>query len=369
MIENAVKIISENESAATVGGYGIVFGGVDLEGEHFTADTDFMPDLVPNKLALYDHTQNKAVDTAIGTIPNENIVADEKGLFVKAELDRSREYVEQVLELVKKGVLGWSSGVVGHLARRDEDTEGKIIKWPIVGFSLTPTPAEPRTLGVERIKSLAKVYPDLEALLPEAAKDTATKGATEQGEQATLSDSSTEEGADMSDEDKKVDAVTHDEIEDLTGQVKAMSENMDKVLKWVDEQPPTNDGGTSIKVTQDEGDQKFGSFGEQLMAVKAAAMPGASIDPRLLGLNAKDASADKTTVVRLNETIGAQGGFLVQEDFAGQLTRQVYETGQLASRVRKIQVGANANGLTAWALNETARATGSRFGGDLIVSQ
>jgi HK97 family phage major capsid protein len=65
----------------------------------------------------------------------------------------------------------------------------------------------------------------------------------------------------------------------------------------------------------------------------------------------------------LNETIGAQGGFLVQEDFAGQITRQTYETGQLASKVRRIPVGPNANGLTAWAINETARATGSRFGG------
>jgi HK97 family phage major capsid protein len=137
---------------------------------------------------------------------------------------------------------------------------------------------------------------------------------------------------------------------------------MAKVLKWVDEQPAINDGG--VQVTKDEGDRKFATFGEQLMAVKNAAMPGATIDPRLLGLNAKDASDDqKTTIVRLNETIGAQGGFLVQEDFAGQITRQVYETGQLASRVRKIPVGANANGLTAWAINETARATGSRFGG------
>ncbi|MHC4868029.1 MAG: phage major capsid protein [Planctomycetota bacterium] len=144
--------------------------------------------------------------------------------------------------------------------------------------------------------------------------------------------------------------------------VKAVSDDMAKVLKWVDEQPAINDGG--VQVTKDEGDRKFATFGEQLMAVKNAAMPGATIDPRLLGLNAKDASDDqKTTIVRLNETIGAQGGFLVQEDFAGQITRQVYETGQLASRVRKIPVGANANGLTAWAINETARATGSRFGG------
>ena len=170
----------------------------------------------------------------------------------------------------------------------------------------------------------------------------------------------------MSDEkdDKKVDVVTHEEIEDLTGQVKSVSEGLEKVLKWVDEQPAINEPGTSIQVTKAEEDRKFKSFGDQLMAVRNAEIPGGETDSRLLGLSAKATAEErKTTIVRLNETIGAQGGFLVQEDFAGQLMRQVYETGQLASRVRKIPVGATANGLTAWAINETARATGSRFGG------
>jgi HK97 family phage major capsid protein len=360
MIDSAVKIISQTDEVALVGGYGVIFGGVDLEGETFSADTNYMLDLVPTKLAMYDHGQQKAVDVPIGTIPNENIEADEKGLFVKAELDRSREYVDQVLDLVKKGILGWSSGTVGHLARRDE---GKITQWPIIEFSLTPTPAEPRTLGVERIKSLAAVYPDLEALLPKTEQDTVTKSATDQGEQATdiVLDSSIKEDANMSDE-KKEQNVTRD-IEALTGQVKSMSESVAKVMEWVDKQPAINDGGT-VQVVQDEGDRKFKTLGEQLMAVKNAAMPGATIDPRLLGLNARATDEEtKTTIVRLNETIGAQGGFLVQEDFAGQILGHAYELGKLASRVRKIPVGANSNGLTAWAVNETARATGSRWGG------
>jgi HK97 family phage major capsid protein len=99
------------------------------------------------------------------------------------------------------------------------------------------------------------------------------------------------------------------------------------------------------------------------MAVKNAAVRPDMTDPRLLGLNAKAAAAEKTTIVRLNETIGAQGGFLVQEDFAGQIAKEAYEVGQLASRVRKIPVGPNSNGLSGWAVNETGRATGSRFGG------
>ena len=368
MTDNAVKIISQDDDIAIVGGYGVVFGGVDLEGEHFEADTDYMLDLVPTKLVMYDHGNNEKVSgDFIGEVSNENIEQDDVGLFIRAELDKSLEYMADVLSLIEEGALGLSSGTIGHLARRKL---GKILKWPIVEFSLTPTPAEPRTLGVERIKSLAAVYPDLEALLPETAKDTVTKSATDQGEQATLSESSTKEGTNMSDEkDKTVDVVTQEQHEELTGEVKtvagqveSMSDDVAKILKWADEQPATNDGG--VQVTQAEEDRKFATFGEQLIAVKNAAAPGASIDPRLLGLNARASAEEmKTTIVRLNETIGAQGGFLVQEDFAGQIMRQTYETGQLASRVRKIPVGANANGLTAWAINETARATGSRFGG------
>jgi hypothetical protein len=46
MMDNAVKLIKMDDETATVGGYGVVFGGRDLEGETFTADTDFKMDLV-----------------------------------------------------------------------------------------------------------------------------------------------------------------------------------------------------------------------------------------------------------------------------------------------------------------------------------
>ena len=156
---NEVKILSQTDTTATVGGYGVVFGGRDLEGETFTPQTDYALDLVPVKPVYYDHTQNGTMKNArLGSVVTTE--ADEIGLWVEAELDKASEYTAAVLKLVERGVIGWSSGSVNHLARRD----GGVIKaWPIVEFSLTPTPAEPRTLGVERIKSL---YPDLAAQLP-----------------------------------------------------------------------------------------------------------------------------------------------------------------------------------------------------------
>lgn len=139
---NAVKLIEMNESTATVAGYGVVFGGADLDGDTFSSETDYMLDLVPSKLTFYDHRLGN-VKHVIGLV--SEVKADDKGLWIQAQLDRSKEYVEEVLKLVKAGVIGWSSGSVPHLV----DREGGTIKsWPIIEFSLTPTPAEPRTLGV-----------------------------------------------------------------------------------------------------------------------------------------------------------------------------------------------------------------------------
>ena len=154
-------IKSLTDDTATVAGYGVIYGGADLEGEWFGPDTDFMLDLAPTKLVLYDHSLGD-VKHAIGK--TSLVEPDEFGIWIEAELDRNKSYVNMVLQLVEKGALGWSSGSVGHLTRRNGKS---ITQWPIVELSLTPTPAEPRTLGVELIKSLAAANPLFQVLLPE----------------------------------------------------------------------------------------------------------------------------------------------------------------------------------------------------------
>jgi len=180
---NAVKILAQDESMVTVGGYGVVFGGKDLEGETFQADTDYMLDLVPNKLVFYEHAQRPDVGHKIGTVASEDVMVDETGLWIQAELDKSAGYVDAVLKLIEKGALGWSSGSVAHLARRDN---GVIKTWPLVEFSLTPTPAEPRTLGVEVIKKMAETNPEFKALLPEAGQETRSADADDGADEPTV---------------------------------------------------------------------------------------------------------------------------------------------------------------------------------------
>lgn len=96
----------------------------------------------------------------------------------------------------------------------------------------------------------------------------------------------------------------------------------------------------------------FRSLGEQLMAVVEAAKAGGKADPRLT-----------QRATGLNEAIGSEGGFLVQTDFATELLKRAYETGVLANRCRKIAISANANGIKINGIDESSRATGSRWGG------
>ena len=156
-----VAIKGMTDTHVTVAGWGVTFGGRDLDGETFTPQTEFMLDLVPVKPVLYDHAQRK-VKHFLGKVTTAELL--DEGIWVEAELDRHQAYMDQVLKLIQQGVLGWSSGSVGHMTRR----EGNVIKtWPVIEWSLTPTPAEPRTLGVEVIKSLIERDPSFGALLPD----------------------------------------------------------------------------------------------------------------------------------------------------------------------------------------------------------
>lgn len=81
------------------------------------------------------------------------------------------------MELLKAGTLGYSSGALAHLVERVTGNGATVIKsWPIGEFSLTPTPAEPRTLGVAEIRSLVELADELRVLLPEDAGNASAEG-------------------------------------------------------------------------------------------------------------------------------------------------------------------------------------------------
>ena len=142
------------------------------------------------------------------------------------------------------------------------------------------------------------------------------------------------------------------------------------VDRWVNEGRSTEEVGvlvldairtrdaerTDVHVGADrEAERPFRNLGEQLLAVVLADQAGAQPDKRLLALNAAATGS--------GETVPSDGGFLLQPEFTAGILKRTYELGQVASRVRRRPIGANSNGLKVRAVDETSRATGSRYGG------
>jgi HK97 family phage major capsid protein len=103
----------------------------------------------------------------------------------------------------------------------------------------------------------------------------------------------------------------------------------------------------------------FLTLGEQLLCIRASGQ-GMPIDPRLLRLNEEIRAASG-----MSEAIPSDGGFAVQSDFAEAIIGRIFdqESGSIASRVQRIEIGANSNGLKQNVIDETSRANGSRWGG------
>jgi len=107
-------------------------------------------------------------------------------------------------------------------------------------------------------------------------------------------------------------------------------------------------------------DGPFKTFGEQLQAVARAGMPGQAPDVRLFDVESRAAG--------LSEGVPSEGGFLVQEDYTDRLIGSVYETGLLAGRCLRYTVSERSNKIKVPGIDESSRATGSRYGGVRIYN-
>lgn len=354
---NAVKVIKQDDKTVTVGGYGVVFDGQDLEAETFTKDTDFMLDLVPEKLVLYDHGQNRKIGRKIGHVSNENIRPDDVGLWIQGELDKSAQYIDGVMKLIDEGVLGWSSGSVAHLTRRDN---GVIKSWPIVEFSLTPTPAEPRTLGVELIKKLAKTDESLKAFLPESGQETASEDATAADGGAKDVVDIIDEGTMSENEAAPVPVLTADAIGEAVGAQlnnfqKGLSDNLTEFLEQIANRGELKDAGYVAPDSEtDHAETK--SFGDWLLAVK--------------NNNTKRLKEVYKSQKALAEGSGTSGGYLVPEEFQARLMAIADANGIIRPRASVIPVGSESGVLPALDISQDLSSTtgATAFAGGVVAS-
>ncbi len=156
-------------------------------------------------------------------------------------------------------------------------------------------------------------------------------------------------------EDRFLSEDEQKDIDKYEEKIRAWDESIGRAEKLLAIEPEDRSSEKpEVKPTPAKDNEKrFASFGEQLMAAYRAATPGGKVDERL---TTRAASG-------LNESTPSDGGFLVQQDFVTELLKRTYEKGILASKVKKIPISTNANGMKINAIDEDSRANGSRWGG------
>jgi len=161
----AVKMLGETASHYQIGGYGMVWGdeeqrdlspwknGDGTRGEFFTPETKGLDDL-PVKVITWEHDLDADPDgqpfkEAVGLTEKEK--NDKVGRWIEAQIDKAKQYASALMELVKEGVIHFSSETADHW--REVAENGEIKQWRTAGYSLTTHPMEPRLTDVSALKA------------------------------------------------------------------------------------------------------------------------------------------------------------------------------------------------------------------------
>lgn len=306
-----------------VEGYGVVFGGRDLYGDTFTPETEFNLDFAPVKPVFYNHRQGDipASRAQLGRITRAE--KDQFGLLIEAELDAKAEWMGVVLPLIEANELGWSSGSARQFVEYEKGSDSVIKHWTVLEMSLTPTPAEPRTMapfgpGIQR-KSADTEATSGNLETAEGAAEAATQSAPDTSSvpvaDIRIGVAETKE-ANMAEETK----AAVQEQPDMKALVEAaVSQQVADALKAIDSLPTRHAG----YVTQDGGsaDSHIKSVGDFLLAIKRS-----------------DTKRLNSVYKALSEDSGVTGGVLIPQEFSARFLQAAYQVEGWLARVPVIPV-------------------------------
>ncbi len=155
-----------------IGGYLVRFGDedlTDLERQFFSKATDFGPHR--KSITLYGPGLDPALKRR-KLDEKAKLNVDDAGVWIETQLQIRDEYEELLYEEgILAGKMGWSSGTAAHLVEIEKtDSGAEHIKtwWLGLDASITPRPAEPRTL-VTPLKQWS--CPSIKSFLGQATKE------------------------------------------------------------------------------------------------------------------------------------------------------------------------------------------------------
>ena len=289
-----VKALGENR----IGFYAVIFDSVDLQGEKFTKETDFgIHTQIP---VLYQHAQDEHLKARrLGVA--EIVRRDDVGLWMEAQLELRDDYEKAIMQLVRDGKLGVSTGALSHTVQR----QGGVIKsWWLGEVSLTPIPAEPKTFVL-------------------AMKETVIESQAEDSLQADKATAVSISVIDNNDEDMMTDVEKR--VDSLEEQLKNVGSGLDKILTLLANEPKVANSGTLIADGATGTDATIKSLPDFFLAVKNGNTQRLQ---RVYGAT-KD----------MSDTLGSAGGYLIPEEFNASLMGVVAQQSDFLNLCRIQNVG------------------------------
>jgi HK97 family phage major capsid protein len=308
---SAIKTLGDGK----LGGHLIVYGdesAPDIEGDFFTKSTEFDFEDGDSRPVYYLHGLDGALKKR--RIGKATLTRDEVGVWIEAQLDLRDEYEKAIYQMATDGKFGWSSGAAAHLVERERVGKSlRLKKWAIAEASLTPAPAEPRAQVVYVKSSDAALY------LPEAQPEgaNAPAGAAKSAGSIVITNNEDDE---MNEEQVKALEASNAA---LKTQLDAVSEQMNKVLQFMQDAPAIKGAGY-FTVDGGDADKSIKSLGDWALALARG-------DKKRLE------SVYKTTMV---EGTGGFGGYTVPTEFSAMLLMAAAEASQIYARVSRMNVTA-----------------------------
>lgn len=298
----------------------------------------------------------------IGVVRNWSIDAD-KVLRGDAVFDPEDPAAVRIYGKVKRGFLRFTSVgySIQHYVLVSEDEQAgesyRATRWTPLEVSFVAVPADP-TVGADRSsdRTLVRVPVDLPEPAHSARSHPVPAPTTAAPAAAPTPPPSREERlAALADgHNRSADLSTWIRsgrtVEEITAEVLA---------SYVRSAPapvaPVPSAAAVTGVHDRAGDQPFADFGEFVGSLIRAGKPQGAVDPRLSTRAASGASTD----------VGSDGGFLIPPGFVTQIMQRANQLGDVWSRVTKVPVEGNTMSING--VDESSRATGSRWGGVTVA--
>lgn len=372
---NCLKTISKSDDEWRVANYMMLYGGRDLTsfadrrgirpnpdgslGEFFSEKTEYESDYTKTG-ALYvdfEHSidpDNMGIgqDDILGYVDMKTAKKDKRGLFVERVLNRRNQYVKWLEELHDAGfTFGNSTEAINGKTLRAPN--GEILKWELKRDTITFNPMESRMLGenhLQAVKGLSEILPELKSLITPEAVDT---------DKSDSKVSTPQKEAIMPNEELKALLEENNKTLVSTLEEKAETAATKAVEKFMDGLPEVKARlGNQVQVVTDEADRPFKSIGDNLIAIANYTKKGVQ-HPRMKALFNMELKA----ALGANEAVPSQGEFLLEPTITDGLLKPIHESGVFTQDAQKLPVGPNSNSGWINGVDETSRATGSRWGG------